>query len=461
MSITNRARILGLILCVLLPSTLTAAKHTTGGSRGKTGSPSITTVNLPDGTVGVAYSQTLAATGGTPSYVWTSTALPAGLTLNASTAVLAGTPTVAALYSFTVTVTDATSKTYSQALSLYIAPSGGTSVLSLSSTSLNFGGIMVGSSAPPQIVTVSNVGTLDVTISSIVAASPFSDTPTCGGTLPAQTSCAVSVTFTPLSAGSLTDSITITDSAAGSPHSVSLVGTGIVSPPLTLLFQSSHPTSLSDFSTLNCGASNVNCVISSTVQHNGTDTLQIHYVCSTPPCDVNRWVDVGFAEQPGVVYARGYVYIDSGGQTQDTGVQRKLMWMDDGNGGTFDWSMILVAWWEVDGKLHISASPNVASPCHAWADYNLATLNFDTWYSIELGFQPDTGGLSNGQYKVWVNGTQMPPGAHATGACVRGSNATGIKSMSWGRQTDTITTPVSEFRYWDNMTVSSTGPIGP
>ena len=68
----------------------------------------ITTTSLPDGVVGVAYDQTLAATGGTGTYTWSITdgALPDGLTLDASTGKITGTPTTANTYNFTVQVTD-------------------------------------------------------------------------------------------------------------------------------------------------------------------------------------------------------------------------------------------------------------------------------------------------------------------------------------------------------------------
>jgi hypothetical protein len=68
----------------------------------------ITTTSLPAATGGQAYTATLAATGGVTPYSWsvTSGSLPPGLTLNASTGVISGTPDVTGTYSFTVTVTD-------------------------------------------------------------------------------------------------------------------------------------------------------------------------------------------------------------------------------------------------------------------------------------------------------------------------------------------------------------------
>ena len=52
---------------------------------------------LPNGTLGTAYSTTLAAAGETPPYTWSIStgALPAGLTLNGSTGAITGTPQAA------------------------------------------------------------------------------------------------------------------------------------------------------------------------------------------------------------------------------------------------------------------------------------------------------------------------------------------------------------------------------
>ena len=85
---------------------------------------SITTASLPNGTVGAAYSATLAATGGTGPYSWSivSGSLPSGLTLNLATGVISGTPTAAATSNFTVQVTDSASPaaTSSKALSISV-----------------------------------------------------------------------------------------------------------------------------------------------------------------------------------------------------------------------------------------------------------------------------------------------------------------------------------------------------
>jgi len=78
----------------------------------------ITTPSLADARQGVVYSMTLAAVGGIPPYIWTSTALPGGLVIAAATGIISGNATVSGNFSITVTVTDAafvintTSRTY-------------------------------------------------------------------------------------------------------------------------------------------------------------------------------------------------------------------------------------------------------------------------------------------------------------------------------------------------------------
>jgi len=56
---------------------------------------------------------------------------------------------------------------------------------------------------------------------------------TCGSSINGHSFCKVSVTFAPMTAGSKSATLTISDSANNSPQSVSLTGTGIVPASIT------------------------------------------------------------------------------------------------------------------------------------------------------------------------------------------------------------------------------------
>jgi uncharacterized repeat protein (TIGR03803 family) len=84
------------------------------------------TPTLSNGHMGTAYSETASATGGLGPYKWTlaSGKLPTGLTLNATTGVISGTPTAAASYKFSITVTDseAMPATFTQTYTVSTSP---------------------------------------------------------------------------------------------------------------------------------------------------------------------------------------------------------------------------------------------------------------------------------------------------------------------------------------------------
>ncbi len=84
----------------------------------------VTTASLPEGSAGAPYSTTLAAVAGTSPYTWSivSGALPAGLSLNAGTGAITGTPAANGNSTLTVQVKDAVGATATKQLSITIAP---------------------------------------------------------------------------------------------------------------------------------------------------------------------------------------------------------------------------------------------------------------------------------------------------------------------------------------------------
>ena len=153
---------------------------------------------LPKGQVGVAYSQTLAATGGSGQYAWSvsSGALPDGLTLDAASGLINGQPTTAGTSQFTVQVTDSLMTAVSKSFALVVVPppqltmvspnwgNVGTSLQATitgaythfrqGSTRANFGpGISVGGAADgqPGLITVNSPtsATAELTISATAA----------------------------------------------------------------------------------------------------------------------------------------------------------------------------------------------------------------------------------------------------------------------------------------------------
>ena len=142
---------------------------------------------LPDGTVGVPYSQTLAATGGVSPYKsWTVIAgsLPPGITLTtpsgALTGLLSGTPPGAGQFAFTVQATDNASTSATEQFSMTIHGGG----VAISAAGIvNAASYAGGAVAPGEIVTIFGTGLGPGTLAGLeldsrgyVSASPLAGT---------------------------------------------------------------------------------------------------------------------------------------------------------------------------------------------------------------------------------------------------------------------------------------------
>ena len=111
--------------------------------------------------------------------------------------------------------------------------SSGSPSVSFSASSLTFGDEEQGSTSEPLLITLTNTGTAPLTITSIAASANFAETNNCGATLAAGANCAINVTLTPDTTGSVKGMVTFTDNAAGSPQTVSLSGTAVTPSTLT------------------------------------------------------------------------------------------------------------------------------------------------------------------------------------------------------------------------------------
>jgi len=119
----------------------------------------------------------------------------------------------------------------------------------------------VGTTSQSQSITLSNADTA-VTISSITITGPFAETNTCGSSVAADSTCAITVTFTPTASGVQKGTVTLTDSAPGSPQTINLTGStssvtlssstlafgsqaiGVTSPPQTVTLTNNGTTAL-------------------------------------------------------------------------------------------------------------------------------------------------------------------------------------------------------------------------
>jgi hypothetical protein len=146
------------------------------------------------GKAGTAYSSSVTAAGGLPPYTFvvTSGSLPAGLTLNLSTGLISGTPSASGLFSFDITVTDATgAKAIAGGCGMSIAAAGGTGQGGLTlSCPASSGQVGVAYASSPLVATGGvapymfsvNSGALPANVYLNASTGAFTGTPTTAGT---------------------------------------------------------------------------------------------------------------------------------------------------------------------------------------------------------------------------------------------------------------------------------------
>ena len=137
------------------------------------------------------------------------------------------TPTTTGSATGTLTITDNASNS-PQVVNL---SGNGVPAVSFSPPSLTFPNQAVGTASPAKNISIVNNQTVPLTNVSVTTTGNFTASG-CPSTIAAQSSCVVSVTFTPPTTGTSTGSLVVNDSATSSPQSASLTGSGVQ--PVTL-----------------------------------------------------------------------------------------------------------------------------------------------------------------------------------------------------------------------------------
>ncbi len=194
----------------------------------------ITTTSLPGGTVGTAYSATIAETGGITPYAFSATGLPSGLAISASTGAITGTPAQSAVgtASVTVTVTDSTTPTaQSTTANLSITISTAQSnALTITTTSLPAGTVGASYSATVAVtggITPYTFSATDLPSGLAINASTGAITGTPAQSAVGTASVTITVTdSTTPTAQTATADLSLTIDAATSPAACSQMSTG-------------------------------------------------------------------------------------------------------------------------------------------------------------------------------------------------------------------------------------------
>lgn len=97
-------------------------------------------------------------------------------------------------------------------------------VSTLSPTSLTFATQTPGTTSASQPLTLTNSGSASLSISGISTTGDFGQTNNCGVTLPSAAQCTINVTFSPITGGTRTGTLSVSDNASGSPHTAALTG---------------------------------------------------------------------------------------------------------------------------------------------------------------------------------------------------------------------------------------------
>jgi phage terminase large subunit-like protein len=307
--------------------------------------------------------------------------------------------------------------------------------VSLEPNSLFFSGQNVGTTSSPQTVPLVNVGWEPITVNTITIgganAASFAQTNNCGATLAANATCNISVTFTPKKGGSLVGALVVSYKGLGTPQMVSLSGTGLVPPILSL-----KPSKL-NFGVVVLG--NSSAAQTATLTNPGTESVMISSIAAsgaftqTNNCHSN--LGVGGSCQIQVTFTPSAIGISTGTLTVTDNAVNSPQTVSLGGAGTIiTVSPLGVNFGDQTVGTTSAAAPvtvsNVGTTAVAISSIRItgtnpgdfaqtnscgATLAAKTSCIIQVTFTPTATGARSGAVSVTDNGGASPQKVPITG----------------------------------------------
>ncbi len=211
-------------------------------------------------------------------------------------------------------------------------------------------------------------------------------------------------------------------------------------------------------------------VVQSSIVHSGTYAAQIHYPAGS--ADINRFLRFNFSPQGTHYFIRGYVYFPTPlvGQCG----QRKMYYFKTtdvnnvSSGAGYSTFYVLTSN-QADGyssQLKLYEDIGGYGGGTGGTFYSATTLNHNQWYSIEFEVKLNDLGFANGYVNVWIDGVLIADLSHSGLQPMMTPDI--FDHIEVGRQFDPYDcsslaplTTSDENRYWDDVIINNTGPIGP
>ncbi|PYU88249.1 MAG: hypothetical protein DMG25_20310, partial [Acidobacteria bacterium] len=180
----------------------------------------------------------------------------------------------------TIKIVSSSSGSPTASQSVQLSGNGGSaSTLAVSPTSLSFPDTPIRTSSAPQTVTITNTGSSPLNIFGFAAFNDYAQTNNCvplgasSGSLAAGAKCTITVTFRPTMIGAINQLLQVVNDTPTPYISISLTGSGIAAPEVTLC-----PTSVS-FGSQTVGTTSAAQVL--TVSNTGSDNLTISAITAS------------------------------------------------------------------------------------------------------------------------------------------------------------------------------------